>query len=56
VSTTVLTPENVSMNPGEDIAFEIADNGDSVLGLARVIAQVTTNANVFRGWGPRVLI
>ena len=53
--TTVLTSENVSIDPNDDIANEIAHHGDPVLGFARVITQVHTNANVFRGWGPKVL-
>jgi hypothetical protein len=55
VSTTLLTPENPSMAPADDIADEIAHHGDPVLGFAQVISQVHTNANVFRGWGPKVL-
>lgn len=53
MSTTMLTPETIA--PGDDISVEIADHGDPVLGFARVITQVRTNTNVFRGWGPRVL-
>jgi hypothetical protein len=55
VSTTMLTPEDISIAPSDDIALDIAHHGDPVLGFARVITQVHVNANVFRGWGPKVL-
>jgi hypothetical protein len=55
VSTTMLTPENAPLSFEDDIAREIVHHGDPVLGFARVITQVHTNANVFRGWGPKVL-
>ncbi len=53
--TTMLTPENESIDPGDEIAHEIAQHGDPVLGFARVITHVHPTANVFRGWGPKVL-
>jgi hypothetical protein len=33
---------------------QVVEDRVSVLGLARVIAQVSTNASQFGGWGPRI--
>ncbi|HME82451.1 MAG TPA: hypothetical protein VKF82_10270 [Candidatus Eremiobacteraceae bacterium] len=56
MSTSQLTREDESIDHGDEIAVELAVNGDTTSGLARVIVQVHTNAGHFRGWGPRVLI
>jgi hypothetical protein len=55
VLTTAFTHEDPLMENADDIALEITHNVDPVLGFTRVITQVNTNANVFRGWGPKVL-
>jgi hypothetical protein len=55
VPTILLTPEDPSMDQTDEVDVQIGHGGDPSLGFARVIAQVHTNARVFRGWGPRVL-
>jgi len=56
VSTTMLTPDDEPIDHNDDIALPIAPSGDPMLGFGRVLVQVNTNAHVFRGWGPKVLI
>lgn len=48
------TDEDLTIDDAADIAVHVGHVVDPVpvLGFARVIAHVNTNARQFRGWGP----